>query len=105
MDCFDILMDCCFACFEYQNSWTKLLSFTLLIFLQLLEAKPQSTTWKMMGIQMLIWIWRTIKWKNWSHMHNTWESETTLHEMKVNGLKKLKNFKDREEIQHYWFVY
>lgn len=46
-----------------------------------------------------------IKWKNWSHMHNTWESETTLQEMKVNGLKKLKNFKDREEIQLYWFVH
>lgn len=46
-----------------------------------------------------------IKWKNWSHLHNTWESETTLHELKVNGLKKLKNFKDREEVQHYWFVY
>lgn len=43
-----------------------------------------------------------IKWKNWSHIHNTWESDATLKEQKVNGLKKLENFIKREEEISEW---
>ncbi|KAK2151763.1 hypothetical protein LSH36_352g00014 [Paralvinella palmiformis] len=43
-----------------------------------------------------------IKWKGWSHIHNTWESENTLREQKVNGLKKLENFMKREEELAEW---
>ncbi|XP_055954070.1 chromodomain-helicase-DNA-binding protein 1-like isoform X2 [Argiope bruennichi] len=40
-----------------------------------------------------------IKWKGWSYLHNTWESEATLKEQKVQGIKKLENYKKRlEEI-------
>lgn len=40
-----------------------------------------------------------IKWKNWAHIHNTWESEEKLREMKINGLKKLDNYmKKMQEI-------
>ncbi|KFM56746.1 hypothetical protein X975_21529, partial [Stegodyphus mimosarum] len=43
-----------------------------------------------------------IKWKGWSYLHNTWESEATLKEQKVQGLKKLENFiKKREEIKEW----
>ena len=34
-----------------------------------------------------------IKWKNWTYIHNTWDSEKNLTEQKVNGLKKLDNYK------------
>ncbi|KAF5295920.1 hypothetical protein FQR65_LT10351 [Abscondita terminalis] len=37
-----------------------------------------------------------IKWKDWAHIHNTWESENTLKEQKVKGLKKLENFIKKE---------
>ncbi|XP_065165028.1 chromodomain-helicase-DNA-binding protein 1 isoform X1 [Atheta coriaria] len=37
-----------------------------------------------------------IKWKDWSHIHNTWESETSLKDQTVKGIKKLENFKKRE---------
>lgn len=43
-----------------------------------------------------------IKWKNWSHLHNTWESEAGLREQKVNGLKKLENFIKKEEELDRW---
>jgi chromodomain-helicase-DNA-binding protein 1 len=33
-----------------------------------------------------------IKWKGWSHIHNTWESENSLREQKVKGMKKLENY-------------
>ena len=33
-----------------------------------------------------------IKWKNWAHIHNTWENEANLRAMKINGLKKLDNY-------------
>ncbi|CAE1322927.1 CHD2 [Acanthosepion pharaonis] len=38
-----------------------------------------------------------IKWKGWAHIHNTWEVEASLKEQKVNGLKKLENYKRKEE--------
>lgn len=37
-----------------------------------------------------------IKWKDWAHIHNTWESEVSLKEQKVKGLKKLENYIKRE---------
>lgn len=43
-----------------------------------------------------------IKWKDWAHIHNTWESETTLREQKVKGMKKLENFIKRESELEYW---
>lgn len=44
-----------------------------------------------------------IKWKNWSHLHNTWESEAGLRDQKVNGLKKLENFiKKEEDLDRWW---
>ncbi|CAH1797458.1 unnamed protein product [Owenia fusiformis] len=40
-----------------------------------------------------------VKWKGWSHIHNTWESIETLKAQKVNGMKKLDNFiKTNNEI-------
>ncbi|KAK9497686.1 hypothetical protein O3M35_004364 [Rhynocoris fuscipes] len=43
-----------------------------------------------------------IKWKGWSHIHNTWESEWSLKEQKVKGVKKLENFVKREEEIRFW---
>ncbi|CAK1540056.1 unnamed protein product [Leptosia nina] len=43
-----------------------------------------------------------IKWKGWSHIHNTWESENSLNEQKVKGLKKLENFKKKESELSWW---
>lgn len=43
-----------------------------------------------------------VKWKNWSHLHNTWESEASLREQKVNGIKKLENFIKKEEELDRW---
>lgn len=37
-----------------------------------------------------------IKWKDWAHIHNTWESENSLKEQKVKGLKKLENYIKKE---------
>ena len=40
-----------------------------------------------------------IKWKNWANIHNTWETYENLKEQKVNGLKKIDNFrKNLQEI-------
>jgi len=45
-----------------------------------------------------------IKWKNWSHIHNTWESVAGLQQQNVNGMKKLDNYcKKDSELQH-WYV-
>ncbi|XP_017464823.1 PREDICTED: chromodomain-helicase-DNA-binding protein 1 [Rhagoletis zephyria] len=46
-----------------------------------------------------------IKWKGWSYIHNTWESETTLREQKVKGMKKLDNFVKKEQDIEYWRRY
>lgn len=43
-----------------------------------------------------------IKWKGWSHLHNTWESMQTLQEQKVKGLKKLENYIKREDELRSW---
>ncbi|XP_060556043.1 chromodomain-helicase-DNA-binding protein 1-like isoform X4 [Ruditapes philippinarum] len=43
-----------------------------------------------------------IKWKNWAHIHNTWESEENLRQMKINGLKRLDNYiKKMDEINEW----
>uniref|UniRef100_A0A914VAC2 DNA helicase n=1 Tax=Plectus sambesii TaxID=2011161 RepID=A0A914VAC2_9BILA len=36
-----------------------------------------------------------IKWVGWSHMHNTWESEASLHLMNAKGMKKIENYVKR----------
>uniref|UniRef100_A0A674E7D9 Chromodomain helicase DNA binding protein 2 n=1 Tax=Salmo trutta TaxID=8032 RepID=A0A674E7D9_SALTR len=38
-----------------------------------------------------------IKWKGWSYIHNTWESIDSLTQQKVKGLKKLENFKKKND--------
>lgn len=43
-----------------------------------------------------------IKWKGWSYLHNTWESEATLKDQKVQGLKKLDNYLKKEEEIRNW---
>lgn len=43
-----------------------------------------------------------IKWKDWSHIHNTWESAESLERAKVKGLKKLENFMKREHDVDSW---
>lgn len=43
-----------------------------------------------------------IKWKDWSHIHNTWESEQSLKDQKVKGMKKLENFVKKEADLAWW---
>ena len=43
-----------------------------------------------------------IKWQKWAHIHNTWESDKTLVDQKVNGMKKLDLFKKREDELNEW---
>ncbi|ESO89597.1 hypothetical protein LOTGIDRAFT_218699 [Lottia gigantea] len=43
-----------------------------------------------------------VKWKNWANIHNTWETEASLREQKVNGMKKIENLKKREEELAEW---
>lgn len=45
-----------------------------------------------------------IKWKGWSYIHSTWESEESLQQQKVKGMKKLENFKKKEEEIKQWYV-
>ncbi|XP_058058662.1 chromodomain-helicase-DNA-binding protein 1 [Anopheles bellator] len=46
-----------------------------------------------------------IKWSGWSYLHSTWESEETLKEQKVKGMKKLENYLKREEALQHWRQY
>lgn len=46
-----------------------------------------------------------IKWKGWSHIHNTWESIATLNDQKVKGIKKLENYIKREADITAWRKY
>lgn len=43
-----------------------------------------------------------IKWKGWSYLHNTWESEATLKEQKVQGMKKLENYVKKQDELKEW---
>lgn len=43
-----------------------------------------------------------IKWKGWSYIHNTWESVDFLTQQKVKGIKKLDNFKRKNEELNSW---
>lgn len=43
-----------------------------------------------------------IKWKGWSYIHNTWESLDTLTQQKVKGMKKLENFKRKNDELNAW---
>uniref|UniRef100_A0A3Q1ESD3 Chromodomain helicase DNA binding protein 2 n=1 Tax=Acanthochromis polyacanthus TaxID=80966 RepID=A0A3Q1ESD3_9TELE len=43
-----------------------------------------------------------IKWKGWSYIHNTWESMDSLTQQKVKGLKKLDNFKKKNDELNSW---
>ncbi|XP_077329202.1 chromodomain-helicase-DNA-binding protein 2 isoform X2 [Lithobates pipiens] len=43
-----------------------------------------------------------IKWKGWSYIHSTWESEESLQLQKVKGLKKLENFKKKDDEIKQW---
>lgn len=46
-----------------------------------------------------------IKWKGWSYIHNTWESEQSLRDQKVKGIKKLENFIKRDRDIEAWRKY
>ncbi|XP_044766089.1 chromodomain-helicase-DNA-binding protein 1 [Coccinella septempunctata] len=46
-----------------------------------------------------------IKWKDWAHIHNTWESENSLREQKVKGIKKLENYIRKESDISHWRRY
>uniref|UniRef100_A0A671KPK4 Chromodomain-helicase-DNA-binding protein 2-like n=1 Tax=Sinocyclocheilus anshuiensis TaxID=1608454 RepID=A0A671KPK4_9TELE len=43
-----------------------------------------------------------IKWKGWSYIHSTWESVDSLTQQKVKGMKKLENFKKKNEELNAW---
>uniref|UniRef100_A0AAQ4PUS1 Chromodomain helicase DNA binding protein 2 n=1 Tax=Gasterosteus aculeatus aculeatus TaxID=481459 RepID=A0AAQ4PUS1_GASAC len=43
-----------------------------------------------------------IKWKDWSYIHNTWESMDSLLQQKVKGLKKMDNYKRKQEELNSW---
>ncbi|KAJ7311369.1 hypothetical protein JRQ81_006987 [Phrynocephalus forsythii] len=45
-----------------------------------------------------------IKWKGWSYIHSTWESEDSLQQQKVKGMKKLENFKKKEDDIKQWLA-
>lgn len=46
-----------------------------------------------------------IKWKGWSHIHNTWESEASLAEQRVKGMKKMENYIKKERDIDAWRSY
>ncbi|TTF56870.1 Chromodomain-helicase-DNA-binding protein 2 [Bagarius yarrelli] len=43
-----------------------------------------------------------IKWKGWSYIHNTWESLDSLSQQKAKGMKKMENFKKKNEELSAW---
>ncbi|XP_018099831.1 chromodomain-helicase-DNA-binding protein 1 isoform X3 [Xenopus laevis] len=43
-----------------------------------------------------------LKWKGWSSIHNTWETEETLKQQNVKGMKKLDNYKKKEQEKKRW---
>lgn len=43
-----------------------------------------------------------VKWRNWSHLHNTWETEASLASKDIRGMKKFYNFLKREEERESW---
>ena len=43
-----------------------------------------------------------IKWKGYSHLHNTWESTESLEKMGAKGLKKIDNFKKKQDEINMW---
>lgn len=46
-----------------------------------------------------------IKWTGWSYIHCTWESEQTLRDQKVKGMKKLENYIKKEDDIERWRKY
>lgn len=45
-----------------------------------------------------------IKWKGWSNLHNTWESNETLVAQKCDGMKKLDNYVKKMDDINRWYV-
>jgi SNF2 family DNA or RNA helicase len=43
-----------------------------------------------------------IKWKNWSHLHNTWESRSSLQQAHVKSSRILENFLKQHEQTRLW---
>jgi len=43
-----------------------------------------------------------IKWKGYSHLHNTWESSDSLKELTAKGLKKVDNYVKKQEELEDW---
>ena len=43
-----------------------------------------------------------IKWKGYSHLHNTWESDASLEKMGAKGLKKIDNFMKKQHEINMW---
>lgn len=43
-----------------------------------------------------------VKWRNWSYLHNTWETEESLLRQNVKGLKRFYNYLKREEERAVW---
>ena len=43
-----------------------------------------------------------IKWKNWSHLHNTWESRASLQQAHVKSSRILENFLKQHEQTRLW---
>ena len=43
-----------------------------------------------------------VKWRNWSHLHSTWETEASLLSRDIKGIKKFSNFLKREQEKEAW---